>query len=212
MLKKKKSPWFYTSSSSSPNNYFCVYCFYVFTTILLTLYSLQLGSLLLYCHSSCPCCQWPRAQQWSICSPDLTPQQLREDPSFLLKTLLSWSQDIIHFPPSRVIPLHSLSLPLICTPSPGNPPGPAFHLNANDPPKLVFPALFFILRSRLVYPPTHLLSPLEWAVRILTLPSSKQNFYCSLFKLSASQVFATQFFRPSPNSILTLCPINHQVL
>lgn len=81
---------------------------------------------------------------------------------------------------------------------PREPPGPAPHLNANDPLKLVFPALPFTLRSRLVYPPTQVLSPLEWAVRILTLTFSKQNFYCSLLKLSASQVLATQFFRPSP--------------
>lgn len=95
---------------------------------------------------------------------------------------------------------------------PGRSPGPAFHLNANDPPKLVFPALNFKLRSRLIYLTTCLISPVGWVIRFFTLTCWKQNSYCTLLDLSASPVFATCFSGHLQILFLSLCPINHQVL
>lgn len=95
---KNKSPWFYNSSSSSPNTYFCVYCSYVITTLLLTPYSLQLGSLLLCGHSSCLVASDLLLSNGPFAVLILfTPQWHREDPFFLFKTVLSWSQGTIPF-------------------------------------------------------------------------------------------------------------------
>lgn len=102
-----------------------------------------------------------------------------------------------------VIPFHSLSLPLIYTLSPGNPPGPHFTWLLMTLPNLYFQP------CSLTWDPDSLIITTWMGSENFNLTIFKTKLYCSLFKLSASQVVAIQFFRLSPNSILTLCPVNH---